>query len=434
MRHFMATTFICLCMQSDFASADATFDGLWRSDGYGLILEISGNDVRLFSTGIDVCIPENDMPAPIEDVLPGVTFRMSEDESELLLTAPLEPHPILTRRLTSLPPGCTQVVPQTPVAVFETFVQYYDANYPFFELHDVEWSQRVSAARQRVNADMSDRALFDVLDWLIAPLRDGHVSLVAEIDGDIVVSAPGRASVLKYIRQGAEATGRNPTEAAREFRHAVWFESISQDILDGQGQLIGNDRIQYGMVEDRIGYLAFASLDGFGDEESQPAEGLQAFDSMLDEIMGFFEASGAKGLMLDLSLNFGGSDYMARAVASRFLHNPTVAYTKYAADAEDPVSTRVSIEPNPTRFGGGCFPFDQPGDGQRSGSPDDRAEARATCSSLRRDDSWGLLGRAFAQSSQRLAIVDVQRGLSGRVGRALGGGWCGAGDRGDRFL
>ncbi|MEJ6396166.1 S41 family peptidase [Gymnodinialimonas sp. 2305UL16-5] len=280
---------------------------------------------------------------------------MFEDADRISIQAPLEPHQILAERMVSLPPECIQAATESPLAVFEAFVGYFDANYPFFELYDVDWSERVNEARQRINADMGECELFDVLDWLIEPLQDGHVSLVATINGDVVVSAPGRARVLQGIRQGAEAARRDPSEAAREFRRSVWFDSISQDILQGDGHLIGNDRVQYGMVADQIGYLAFSALDGFGEEGNQLEDNLSELERMLDEIIRFFEQSNATTLIVDLSLNFGGSDFMAREVASRFLHTPTVAYTKYAADALNPLPTRVSIEPDATRFEGDIY-------------------------------------------------------------------------------
>lgn len=353
MRLLMLTT--CLCLGA-FAGSDnrtPSLDGVWRSDGYGFVLEIQDHTARLFSTADDLCLPEIRTLVPLEELLPGSSFAISGNGQRLSIGFPMEPHRISANRLASLPTQCSVEMSADASAVFEAFVSFFNANYPFFEIHGVDWSSRVAEAKDRVNNAPDDQALFDAFAWLIAPIRDAHVALIAEVDGSRQIAAPGRARVLQYLRDTALFEGRDPASAVRDFRLSIWYESIGADILLGAGRMLGNDRIQFGMLTSEVGYLAFSALDGFGPDDASPEENLVATQTILDETLSDLATLGARVIILDLSLNFGGSDDIAREVASRFLQEDVHAYTKFAADTAQPIVTEVRIEPSPhVRFDG----------------------------------------------------------------------------------
>lgn len=353
MRLIVLTACLFIGSNSDVAIGAPSIEGVWQSDGYGFVLEIRGESARLFSIGDGFCVPETDEMVPITDLLPEVSFELMGSGQRLNIGLAMEQHRISAYRRSSVPRVCTQALPADAITVFNAFVGYFDTNYLFFTVHNVDWPARVAEARQRMDVAMSDQELFDELSWLIAPLRDGHVTLVAELDGSRVVAFPGRAQVLQNLRNAAGRAGEDPADAVRAFRHNLWYQSIPEDVLGRHGQMVGNDRIQFGMLGSGVGYLAFAALDGFGSDTAMPEENLSETQSLLDDIMIFFENQGAQSVVLDLSLNFGGSDYIAREIASRFLSQTVVAYTKFAGDAVRPIVTGVSIEPSArARFDG----------------------------------------------------------------------------------
>lgn len=353
MRLLMLTT--CIFLGTIARSDDRTppLDGVWRSDGYGFVLEIEDQTARLFSAADGFCIPEISTMVPLDELLPGSSFAVSGNGQSLSIGFPMEPHRIGANRLAALPAPCSAEMSADASAVFDAFVGFFDANYPFFALHDVDWSRRVTEARRRVTDATTDQTFFDALAWLIAPIHDAHVALIADVEGSRQISAPGRARVLRYLRESAQAEGCDPISAVRDFRRSIWYESIATVILRDAGQMRGNDRIQYGMLTSEVGYLAFSALDGFGPEDATPEENLAATQGLLDVILADMTTLGAQSLILDLSLNFGGSDYIAREVASRFLQDDVHAYSKFAADAAQPIVTDVRIEPSQgVRFDG----------------------------------------------------------------------------------
>lgn len=257
-----------------------SLDGIWESDGYGFILEIKQGTARLFSIGNGYCVPDTNEMVPIAEVLPGAVFDVTSFGQRLSIGFALEPHRIIAHRRTSIPAVCAKTLPGDAVCVFEIFVGYFDTHYPFFELHDVDWPSRVSQARQRVNMAISDQALFNELRWHIEPIRDGNVALAATIDGDRRVVSPGRAKVLQGLRDSARAVGEDPEKAARAFRYEFWYQSIAEDVLGGRGKIAGNDRVQYGMLGNKVVYLAFAAMDGLDTDTGMPSEDLAATQSL----------------------------------------------------------------------------------------------------------------------------------------------------------
>ncbi|MEM1431454.1 MAG: S41 family peptidase [Pseudomonadota bacterium] len=356
MRHLMLATSLFCIAAAPCAAGSPALNGVWQSDGYGFVLQVEHASARLFGIGGEYCVPETSEWAPLDDLLPGADFRISGDGQRVTMGFPLEPHRIGAIRLPALPAICGVDPSADPVSVFEATVGAFEANYPFFDLYDVDWPARVADARARLDPEMDERALFEHLTGLMRPIRDAHVALIAEIDGAWHSFSPNRAQVLQTLRSAALARGEDPKAAAAAFRQALWYDSIGQDILGGQGHMAGNGLIQYGMLTEGVGYLALARLGEFAPDGAGPWEDLAVTQSLMEEIFGFLAEREAEALILDLSLNAGGSDFIAREIARRFLHAPGLAYTKYAADARWPIETRVRIEPHPgARFAGRVF-------------------------------------------------------------------------------
>ncbi len=341
----------CLCLGPQILSAEARpgLNGIWSTDGYGFVLDIRDGSAHLMSIGGSYCVSETTAPVPLDDLLPGSGFHLAPDGQSLTISFPLEPHRIRADRLPRRPSACDTSLPDTPRAVFETAVGFFEANYPFLHLYDVDWPNHAATVRRRIYPEMPPEELLDALSRLLRPVRDGHVSLVAGIDGARHVFAANRGWVIEDIGRAAAQADLPPAEAISDFRKAFWHESLQSDLLGTNGQMIGNDRIQYGMIAEETGYIAFLTIGGFGAETLGPQEDLAATQKVLDLMLGDLARTGATALIIDLSLSFGGDDYIAREIASRFFGAQAHAYTKHAADAVAPIETRVTVSPSARR-------------------------------------------------------------------------------------
>ncbi|MEO0691284.1 MAG: S41 family peptidase [Pseudomonadota bacterium] len=95
-----------------------------------------------------------------------------------------------------------------------------------------------------------------------------------------------------------------------------------------------------------IGYLALVTVAGYNRGEPNPTRDLRAINKIMEDAIQNFRRAGVRAVVIDLSVNYGGFDFISRAIAERFASAPTHAYTKYAGDAKDPIKTRVMLTPS----------------------------------------------------------------------------------------
>lgn len=83
--------------------------------------------------------------------------------------------------------SCEQVLiapdaTSSPVSNFDLLWQTLDEKYSLFVYKDVDWDEVYARYRPQVSNDMSEEALFEVMDNMLYELRDGHVSLQSDFD------------------------------------------------------------------------------------------------------------------------------------------------------------------------------------------------------------------------------------------------------------
>ncbi len=165
-----------------------------------------------------------------------------------------------------------------PIDNFESMVETVGNKYSFFDFKQINWELAAQEHRSRIRSNMSDEELFTVLDSLLYELRDGHVNLVA------------------------------PFNLSRNWS---WYldspdnfsdETVERTYLNQDYRIIGGFRLRY--LRDSIAYLHYSSFSAAFSEE---------------EIDGIFEyIAPAKGLILDLRHNGGGSLNNTYRLAGRF--------------------------------------------------------------------------------------------------------------------
>lgn len=322
--------------------------GVWRSNGYGYLADLSGDLPRFFHLTADICLPfEEEDSSPFDTV---DSVGVSADGKRLLIGASVEPHVYEFDRVAAVPERCLAPVQGGRMTVFDAFASYMAEHYAFFDLYGVDWDASVAEARSRVREDMSDKELFDLLAGLLAPIEDGHVELIAEIDGERRRFDPGEAASYEAVMRTAEAKGMTPVEAKRAFNREVWLEGVDTLFVEGSGAEAGNGWIRYGLVAPDIGYFATYTSAGFAQRDfSDPLGDVEVLEAALDDALALFEAAGVTAVILDASMNHGGHDFISRAMASRFAAQRVYAYSKRANDAAEPYLTRVYVEPSEGR-------------------------------------------------------------------------------------
>lgn len=177
--------------------------------------------------------------------------------------------------------------PNTRQGNFEALWKILDEHYCFFDYkqkeYGLDWNAVYLKYKVRVNEQMTNEQLFEVLSNMLAELRDGHVNLTTSYD---------------YARYWS------------------WHEDYPQNFSDELERLyLGTDYriaagLRYRILDDNIGYIRYSSfVSGFG-------------DGNLDDVLSYFML--CRGLIIDLRNNGGGDLTYAEKLASRFVSEKTL--------------------------------------------------------------------------------------------------------------
>lgn len=295
--------------------------GVWEARGYGWVIDLNSDTPRLFHQAGPYCYAAPDDQLAEDD---SFAFARIADGGDLLTTSAPGRTEYRFHRLPALPSSCGEKRVWSPgdiaTLVERTFADLYAGFGPR------ERSRAgLSRALQSAMAATDDQALYAALASALAGLDDAHVSLAAAIDGEEREFESGEAPSL--IAAAADATlGRDGDGRLRAWS-ARYREGLV-DLLDGGGHFAANRRILWGRIG-RVGYINVLTMGGFA--PGGDAADTRALDMALDDA--FRDFRGADGVIVDVSNNRGGYDWVSLALASRFADAPRVAFTKQAGGA-----------------------------------------------------------------------------------------------------
>ncbi len=321
------------------ASRYARLNGVWRSRGYGWLWVIGEGRVRVFDESGPYCVARPDVRRKLEDLDDDVD--LSEDGQQLRLARGDPAYRFTFDKIAALPQACSGTPDSTPSAVIAALGHIFAAHYAFFRVRHVDWPALLSVARERVTAaTMSQSDLLHEMGALLAHIDDDHVTLVADIGGERFECDPGRA---KLFRSGSAVACPKQTQedgAVAWLQKSVWDRQDEDELLGRTAHTTANGNIKYGLIGDHIGYLSILSMEDFARGDGDDAT---ALEQALDEAMELFKD--AKAVIVDVSLNDGGEDVLARAIAARFAAQRTLVYSKSAGDAPRARPQAIFLEP-----------------------------------------------------------------------------------------
>jgi len=177
--------------------------------------------------------------------------------------------------------------PDTPSGNFEALWQIIDEHYCFFDYkgheYGLDWQEVYNKYKVRVNNQMRETQLFEVLCDMLAELRDGHVNLSSSYDYG---------------------------------RYWAWQEAFPKNFSDTlERKYLGTDYkissgLNYRVLDDNIGYIRYESF------QTPIGEG------NLDDVLSYLAL--CRGLIIDIRNNGGGDLTNAERLAARFVHEKTI--------------------------------------------------------------------------------------------------------------
>jgi C-terminal processing protease CtpA/Prc len=313
-------------------SAPGPVDGVWRSDGYGWIIAVSGGRAQTFESTTVSCLPTPKLdqigqPAPDGAVTFGrasgaveTLHRTPNGQASLRLLGTAADIDMLP--LPSVPAPCLRGTPDDPLTNFDIYWATYADNYNSFTRKNVDWKAARDRYRPMVNANTSPDELYTILTEMTAPLGDAHTSL----------EEPGDQS-FSGLRPG---TRDEDTVSRREATSAV-DKHLRADLGVTDIAAYANGKIAYADLPDGRGYLRITAFDHYVDSDNSPLRNRDELAGVLDKVFTRAHLSSWRGLVIDVRFNTGGDDALGLQVAGRLTDTPYTAYAKQARnDPADP--------------------------------------------------------------------------------------------------
>lgn len=269
---------------------------IWRTDGYGMIFDLTGPMATVYEQSGPYCLQTMRFPAlkPVLRYGKGGTITTSKDQLRLDVAG--DYGPIRASAIDSLPTACTSPTARDPETVFEMIWHAMNEHYAFFDLYDVDWQDRYATYRPQVTAATTDDALFSVVTEMLTGLEDGHLFLNTqggrfspEISPEWIKDKPAIKAVLGQM----ELTD-----------------------VDGAG-------LSYGWLPDQVGYIRLKNMTI---KSLSPIHAAGKAEQAMSKVLAALE--GAQGIVLDNRWNPGGSDDISLAYAGFFAAETRPAFSK----------------------------------------------------------------------------------------------------------
>lgn len=271
--------------------------GTWRSDGYGMVIEIGRFGLRGYQETALSCLPFFSAPAHRLFLGELADITLGTEGDRLAITVEGNVNPIMADRIDSLPVACAgdgTPSPASPRDVFDIAWAAMDENYPFFDLYGVDWQSRRALGDSVTDPDSLWIALTAMLDGL----DDGHT----------------------YVFDPETGRGFSPARDEDWADQILAFREVPRRL--GLLQIEGTG-LEYTILDGNIGYVFLRHMGtdpGLGTTEAELAT--LGFQRVADAL------SGTRAIILDNRLNPGGSDTVSLAYAGFFATEPYTAFTK----------------------------------------------------------------------------------------------------------
>ncbi|PWV46575.1 S41 family peptidase [Chitinophaga sp. S165] len=304
--------------------------GYWKSVGDGYILDATGDSILLYSYTTHFCYKEkNDY---IEGLL-NSQARFKTDGSQLTIlstdyggrSADLQtPHHYV--RIANLPKGTMtfdQMRGSGPVTLFQLYIETMRENYAFSKERQLNWDSIQSKYGKQISNTTTNAELFKVLGEIATLTKDQHTKVIAE-DGKTLQYRGVRSAALLAEAFNKQSIVKNLDQYFNQF-FDTGYKNISDSLLQGKGQKVTNKQIEWGSLNQSVGYINIHSFNGFAPRQYSRKQQIDSVDASMKDIIRSLQDKDA--LIIDVSFNFGGYDAAFLAIASFFTEKPVYAYT-----------------------------------------------------------------------------------------------------------
>ncbi|XLS30087.1 S41 family peptidase [Flavobacteriaceae bacterium M23B6Z8] len=336
---FYLSILVFFSCRNQNAPENKSLDGSWKSVGYGRILQIEGEQYKLFDETSISCLPVH------HGHLSNFKDRLLFKNDTLFLKKGTGLYHFV--RSDGLPSICADTMTEEqrkdPVHNFEVFAETLDDHFAYFKRNRIDWDSLYQVSKSKINSNTSDVDLYIVMKDIITTLKDNHGYIEAEEETKAAAEAQIQKTATNIVPSNLKEYGDF------EISQIAATHFIDEDLTRGTGLM------QWGKTADGGGYLMIKTMWLYADlkisDSIRKANGfidayVAAFSNMnegayiekerqgaariLDTVMN--DLKDTHYLIIDVRFNGGGQDVVSLEVLKRF--NPKrkkVAFKKAVA-------------------------------------------------------------------------------------------------------
>lgn len=201
-----------------------------------------------------------------------------------------------------------------PEKDFETFWTTFKDNYAFFELKGINWEDTYSKFRPLVTKKTKEKELIAVFEQMVAPLKDGHITISK---GEEILYKVKKPSAFREEFKGVE--------------NKLWetsfltLENNGFSKVTGIGPVFKDVPLYSAAKNASVGYIrisrCFANPESLFDDQKEK-EDVELMLTLFDSILKSF--SETKAIIIDMRANGGG--HGGDLLASRFASEKRITH------------------------------------------------------------------------------------------------------------
>ena len=330
------------CNEKQGLTIEKAYWGTWQSSGYGYIVDIINGEFTLYDIDTKYCVKQS---ASSDEIAQLLTHFEAFSNDKIGLGQSAKSKLYYFNRIDQLPSRCTQQIENSPVVVVDQFATMMQEHYAFFDVHKVDWQERVKQAKSQVSSSTNDAELFEILSKMMIGLNDGHLYINASLNGEVKQISYGDSKVLKPTLDRAFSE-QTDIKTRREFGREWYKRTLAnvENVLNGDVNYAANNQIIWGSVGN-TGYIKLRNMYGF-EEDGSFADEINVVKTSMANIVE--ELRGKRSIVIDLTTNSGGNDEIGRAIANYFTDERVKLYSHSTLGSGEQASEYFTEpEPNP---------------------------------------------------------------------------------------
>jgi C-terminal processing protease CtpA/Prc len=305
------------------------YNGMWKTEGYGLCLKINYGIVRVYS------VTENhytDVKAYNGFIINKTLycgmgkFRLSLQGDRLTLYDEGSRYSyVANRQKKGCLDGLNKVGSEEQEEKFKLYYETLKENYAFADLYEVDFDEEYNKYASNITKDTSDEELYDYMCKMVNKLDDGHVELSW---GDMEFSP---SDYLPEWMKDMEQVNSLVSIIKKNYLHNYYrFDDCY---------------IRYGEIREDIGYIVIQAL---GMEKIDKSASTK---KAMDKIIKKFQNKDT--IVIDLRFCEGGFDETSLLIAGYFAPERYLAYKKHAYDKGEYTELQsIYVEPMGITYNG----------------------------------------------------------------------------------